>query len=85
MCDTLLQKMDDSVDLIKDYLCSERNLAANTIEAYNSDIVQFVVFAIRRGWNKPCFGTNPYSYAGTAKHTADIVGIAHLCCPEKSS
>ena len=44
MCDTFLQKMDDSVVLFKDYLCSERNLAANTIEAYNSDIVQFVSF-----------------------------------------
>ena len=44
MCDTFLQKMDDSVVLFKDYLCSERNLAANTIEAYSSDIVQFVSF-----------------------------------------
>lgn len=44
MCDTFLQKIDDSVVLFKDYLCSERNLSANTIEAYNSDIVQFVSF-----------------------------------------
>ena len=44
MCDTFLQKIDDSVVLFKDYLCSERNLSVNTIEAYNSDIVQFVSF-----------------------------------------
>ena len=44
MCDAFLQKMNDSVVLFKDYLCSERNLAANTIEAYSSDIVQFVSF-----------------------------------------
>lgn len=36
--------LDDSVICFKDYLCSERNLAANTIEAYNSDILQFVSF-----------------------------------------
>lgn len=36
--------LDDSVICFKDYLCSERNLAANTVEAYNSDVLQFVSF-----------------------------------------
>lgn len=36
--------LDDSVICFKDYLYSERNLAVNTIEAYNSDILQFVSF-----------------------------------------
>jgi integrase/recombinase XerD len=37
-------RLDDSVIQFKDYLCSERNLSANTIEAYSSDILQFVSF-----------------------------------------
>lgn len=36
--------LDDSVICFKDYLCSERNLASNTVEAYYSDVLQFVSF-----------------------------------------
>lgn len=36
--------LDDSVICFKDYVCSERNLAANTVEAYTSDVLQFVSF-----------------------------------------
>ena len=44
MDNIFLQKLNDSVIQFKDYLCSERNLAANTVEAYSSDVLQFVSF-----------------------------------------